>query len=673
MRWPYLNDKNMIVFLSIMLIVVIALFVTLYIRISMRIKKQDYRFTTTKKKSYLYSFYKLISKLRITKRYVKKIRKRYEIYETKDEKELGKKVAFIVIRSWIISVVIIIIAFFINRSLEMFMTAITVVYLANALLINSAVEKAIIKFLVVFAAYIDNMSHYYYKYNTIEDALYQSSIDAKEPVKAHVERIFNILTSENIEEEINRYRAVIPNRHVKQFLSLCEKLSINGDRKVDGESLFVTNLTQLKKEINSEINDRNKIISRFRSLSLLTITPMFFLTTMKNWAISNVPTLKDYYSSIYGIGLFILIYLATIFIFNMLSILKFQGELEVKKHPYLKKILKIKCFDLITTNYTMRNYGLTLRTQKLIRKAAETITVKEFVLKQIICSLVTVMICISVSLTAHHNKRENLVNYVDNLTSASTSASDKQIEEIKDAVKAYTNKYKGREVRIEDVEGDLIAEGIIKNKMIMTITAEEVTSRVNAYNREYFKWYELLISIIVGTISFYSPYIFLQIRKRLIEMHMQDEVIQFQALIYMLMHFERTSVEEILTSMEDYAVAFKTSISECLNDFSSGEIDALVELKEKESYEPFRKLVDNLIMCDSIEMKKAFGEVLVDRKIYQDKREVQNEIIINQKTVIGTAISWIPFALSIVFYLILPFLTESMNEFVNYANQIQNM
>lgn len=663
----------MIVILSILLIVAIVIFVCLYIKISKQIRKSDYRFTATRKKSYLYSFYKVISKLRITKRYVRKTRKRYEIYETKDEKELGKKVALIVIRAWLISIAIISIALLINRSLVMFMTAMTVVYLVNALLINSAVEKAIVKFLVVFAAYIDNMSHYYYKYATIEDALYQSSLDAKEPVKAHVERIYNILTSENIEVASSRYRVVIPNHHVKQFLSLCEKLSVNGDRKVDGESLFVTNLTQLKKEINSEINDRNKIISRFRGLSLLTITPMFFLTTMKNWAIHNVPSLRDYYSSIYGIGLFILIYIATILIFNMLSILKFQGELEVRKHPYLKRLLKIKFFDLITTNYTTRNYGKTLRTQKLIRKAADTITVKELVFKQIICSLVTVTICISVSLIGHHNKREDLVNYVDNLTNASTSASDKQIKEIKDAVRTYTNKYKGREVKLEDIEGDLIAEGIIKNKMIMTITAEEVLSRVNAYNREYYKWYELLISSVMAIVSFYAPYVFLQIRKRLIEMHMQDEVIQFQALIYMQMHFERTSVEEILTSMEEYAVAFKQSISECLNDFSSGEIDALVALKDKESYEPFRKLVDNLIMCDSIEMKKAFSEVLVDRKIYQDKREVQNEIIIDQKSVIGVAISWIPFALAIVLYLILPFLTESMNEFVNYANQIQNM
>lgn len=663
----------MIILLSVLLIIVIIVFTVMYIHIKQRIKKEKYRYSATRKKSYLYSFYKYIAKLRITKRYVRKIRKRYEIYESKEEKELGKKVALIVLRSWLISALIICIAILMNRSLVMVLTAITVVYLVNSLLINSAVEKAMIKFLVVFEAYIDNMSHYYYRYSTIEDALYQSSLDAKRPVKDHVEKIYNILTSENIEEEISKYRAVVPNRHVKQFLSLCEKLSMNGDRKVNGESLFVTNLTQLKKEINCEINDRRKIIARFRGLSLLTIAPMFFLTAMKEWAISNVPTLREYYSSVYGIGLFILIYLVTVVVFNILNMLRVQGQLDEKKHPYLKRLLKIRVLDQITTNYSVHNYGKTLRTQNLIRKAAETITVKELILKQVIYSLITLMICISVSLTVHHNKRTDLIHYVDNFSSASSSASEKQIDEIKDAVKTYTNKYKGQEVSLEQVEGDLIAEGVIKNKMIMTITAEEVTSRVKAYNSEYYKWYELLISCFIAVLAFYSPYIALIIRKQLMEMHMQDEVIQFQALIYMQMHFERTSVEDILTSMEDYAIVFKQSISECLNDYSSGEIDALEALKEKESYEPFKKLVDNLIMCDSIEMKKAFGEVLVDRKIYQDKREVQTEILIDQKTVIGVAISWIPFILSMVLYLILPFLTESMNEFVNYANQIQSM
>lgn len=664
----------MIIFLFILLAITIVVFSFLYEILRKRVaKREKYKFVAQTRKSYLYSFYKIISKLRITKRYVNRIRKRYEIYSTKNQKELGKSVALIVIRSWLISSLLLIIAMIVQRSLFMFFTSFTVVYLVNVMIVNNAVEKTELKFLSMFEDYIDNMSHYYYKFTTIEDALYQSSLDVQEPIKSHVERIYSILLSEKYEEEISKYRMVIPNRYIKQFLSLCEKLYMYGDRKIDGESLFITNLTQLKKEINVDINNRNKLIAKLRGLSVLSIAPMFCLTWMKSWATSNVPTLKDYYSGVFGIGLVIIIYLATIFIFNILSILRFQSQLDVKKHPILKKLLMNKLLDNMTTNYTEKNYGKTLRTQKLIRKAAETITVKELILKQVLYSIVTIVICITVSLVVHKNKRSDLLVYVDNLTNVSTSANDKQIEHIKDTVKNYTNKYKGKEVTEEKIKRDIIAEGIIKNKAIMTITAEEISKRLKNYNSEYFKWYELVISFFISLVAFYIPHLMLTIKKKVIEMHMQDEVIQFQAIIFMMMHLGRISIEEILTSMEDYAIAFKQSISECINDYSSGEIEALRQLKEKESYEPFKKIVDNLIMCDSVDMKKAFSEILVDRKIYQDKRKVQTEILIDNKTIIATAISWVPFAISMIFYLILPFLTESMNEFVNYSNQIKNM
>ncbi len=131
-------------------------------------------------------------------------------------------------------------------------------------------------------------------------------------------------------------------------------------------------------------------------------------------------------------------------------------------------------------------------------------------------------------------------------------------------------------------------------------------------------------------------------------------MIQFHSIILMLMHFDRMTIETILVWLENFADIFKKSIRECMNDLQSGDLEVLEELKRKEPYEPFVKLIENLQISDKIGISKAFDEIAVERFHYQEKRKLENEIYINDRSLLGKVIAFIPFFITIGLYLIIP-------------------
>jgi hypothetical protein len=184
-------------------------------------------------------------------------------------------------------------------------------------------------------------------------------------------------------------------------------------------------------------------------------------------------------------------------------------------------------------------------------------------------------------------------------------------------------------------------------------------------------WQEVLLSCLVAITSYWFPYWMILYRRKIIQMSMEDEIIQYQSVIMMLMYIKRISVLSILELMEGFAVIFKDSIQDCINDYNAGDIEALEEMKEKEAFEPFKSMVDSFLISDKIGIEKAFDEITSDHIYYQDKRKQENEMNLSKKVVIGKIIAYVPVILTIGFYLIVPFVVESFRELLTYTEEMK--
>ncbi len=670
-----MSNRQMIQLLLYALLLMVPLFAFILYQYRRFIteKNKDAIFIENKKSNarYLYASYQLFSQWVLTKFYIVKLRKRFEMLQPGDEVAVVQDTMKTAFKIWGISGLLIVTAAFTDISFYMLLVTISLVYIINSFITYNSVNQAEIKLRKQNIPLLENIRHYFYQSHMVEEAIYETIPKMENPILIHVEKMYQVLTDKNQEEAVIKFNDTVPNKYLKLLLSLCITTMKFGDRTVEGQSLFLKNISNLKVDILSDIQKKEKINHKLSGLVFIAVLPMYFLKVIEHWAIGNLVELEHYYKGAYGIILSIIICAGSLLIYSFLNHAKETDHVDQKDYVILNKLANMKLIRRFLNGYYDNNYGKMLAIEEMLRRMGESITGKLYILQRVILGIVAFVFCLGVSLTIHHNNRSDYLYNTNNLVSFSSAASEKELEVIKATITKYTVQYKGKAVTKKMIEKDLLAEGMIKNKILMTMTAEEVVSRVIKYNGEYFKWYELIIIVVISLVAYFVPYWMLLFRKRLMVMRMEDEVIQFHSIILMLMHNERMSAQDVLEWIESFAVIFRASITECLNNYAAGDIKALEELKSKEPFEPFAKLVDNLLMCDKIRLEKAFDEVLIERKIFQEKRKQEDDIYIDNKSALSTFLAFIPLVTVIIFYITVPFVVESLTQLYSCFSQMQ--
>ena len=143
-------------------------------------------------------------------------------------------------------------------------------------------------------------------------------------------------------------------------------------------------------------------------------------------------------------------------------------------------------------------------------------------------------------------------------------------------------------------------------------------------------------------------------------MDMEDEVIQYQTIVLILMHVDGMLVDTVLDWLERFSFCFRQSIQECIINLEYSTRKALQKMKNQETFPPFRRFVDNLLMVEDEDILTAFSEIETDREYYKEKRKTDNEIISTQKAEVGKIVAFVPLILTLVVYMIVPFALYSL-------------
>ena len=188
-----------------------------------------------------------------------------------------------------------------------------------------------------------------------------------------------------------------------------------------------------------------------------------------------------------------------------------------------------------------------------------------------------------------------------------------------------------------------------------TAAAKRIMEKISVVNSEYLSWLEVLGAMIIAMLAYMAPIWMLKFQKKMRQIEMEDEVMQFHTIILMLMRIERVNVEIILEWLERYSNIFKDPISKCVNDYESGPWEALEAMKEEVNYQEFIRIVESLqAAVEKIPIKDAFDELETERDYYQARRKESNERLISKKGMIGKVIGFAPMVLLFVGYLIIP-------------------
>ena len=601
------------------------------------------------------------------KAYLLKIRRRLEINNLDDEFTTRLQASKIITKALaiIIPLTIILIAITHSNILLMFIVLIFEAFIIDNLT-DSMVNKLDNQLLIQQIDFFAKMRHAYHETNMVAEAIYQTAQESEYvEISRQAEQIYNILNSSDPETELEKYYDIAPNNYIKEFAGISYLTQEFGDRKTDNTSLYLTNLENITQEMQLEILKRDKLNYVFQSLSFIAIAPTILLEPIRKWAISNFSFTKSFYDGKQGMYVQILIMVVTFICYILIRKLKDNGSTKItenNQNPWEEKLYKKKpikrMVDLVMPIEGTKEFR---KIQKQIKDAGSKKKIRWLYIDKIVVAIIAFVVSIGVFWGVHRLE----INYiyteptVDYNLIGQLSGKDelKAIEKTK-RQNVILNKFRGKsKTTQQEIQKEMKRTKEYRDfkDTDMEKESKQIYDKLQKLNAEYLKWFEVLLAILFAAIAYASPSWLLVFQIKLRRMLMEDEVMSFQTIILMLMKIERVDVEMILEWLERYADIFKEQINRCLNNYESGAWEALEEMKDEVTYEPFIRIIESLqSSVERVPIKEAFEELDSDRQYYRDKRKETNERLVNEKGRIGKVIGFAPMVITFVGYLIVP-------------------
>ena len=673
----------------------LAIIVVAYLMLRKKMQNSDVKrinslINDTKEKRYsLDVFYqKLYIKFQKTpfiKRYLYKIRRRLEINNLDDEYLTRMQTAKIIFRAVILVTLLTIGVVVVthNNLLLMGIILIFELFIIDTLT-DSMVDKIDNNLLLQQIDFFAALRHSYHETNMVGEAIYVTAQDTDAvEVSRQAEKIFEILNSSDPETELEKYYDVAPNNYLKEFAGISFLTQEFGDRKVNGESLYLKNLENITQEMQLEILKRDKLDYTFKSISVISIVPVLFLEPLKNWATNNFGFTVAFYEGKSGMLVQLGVILLTIISYIMIRKLKDNGSVkrvEDTQNPWQEKLYKNKLIKKVVDMFMPKQHTAQERKEKrLLQDAASKQKLHWLYVSRLAMSILAFIGAIITIIALHAiqvnfqytnptsdydligtaeggelkkakatTERQNKV--LDKLRGPGKTVDDKEIKKVMSKIKDYADK----------------SDTDIKKEI------KQIKKKLNIINKEYISWIEILIAFVVGYLGYMAPYLIIKFQVKLRIMEMEDEVMQYQVIILMLMRLERVDVEMILEWLDRYADIFKEQISKCLNNYESGAYEALEEMKEEVTYQEFIRIIESLQSAvEKVPIKEAFEELESDRDYYRDKRKETNARLIDKKGRIGKAVGFAPMVVMFVGYLIFPLMYIGMTSMSSVFTSLQ--
>ena len=673
----------------------LAIIVVAYLMLRKKMQNSDVKrinslINDTKEKRYsLDVFYQKLyikfQKAPFIKRYLYKIRRRLEINNLDDEYLTRMQTAKIIFRAVILVTLLTIGVVVVthNNLLLMGIILIFELFIIDTLT-DSMVDKIDNNLLLQQIDFFAALRHSYHETIMVGEAIYVTAQDTDAvEVSRQAEKIFEILNSSDPETELEKYYDVAPNNYLKEFAGISFLTQEFGDRKVNGESLYLKNLENITQEMQLEILKRDKLDYTFKSISVISIVPVLFLEPLKNWATNNFGFTVAFYEGKSGMLVQLGVILLTIISYIMIRKLKDNGSVkrvEDTQNPWQEKLYKNKLIKKVVDMFMPKQHTAQERKEKrLLQDAASKQKLHWLYVSRLTMSILAFIGAIITIIALHAiqvnfqytnptsdydligtaeggelkkakatTERQNKV--LDKLRGPGKTVDDKEIKKVMSKIKDYADK----------------SDTDIKKEI------KQIKKKLNIINKEYISWVEILIAFVVGYLGYMAPYLIIKFQVKLRIMEMEDEVMQYQVIILMLMRLERVDVEMILEWLDRYADIFKEQISKCLNNYESGAYEALEEMKEEVTYQEFIRIIESLQSAvEKVPIKEAFEELESDRDYYRDKRKETNARLIDKKGRIGKAVGFAPMVVMFVGYLIFPLMYIGMTSMSSVFTSLQ--
>lgn len=526
---------------------------------------------------------------------------------------------------------------------------------------------------------------YYTQTKMVDEAIFESMQFVGPEMKVQADRMYQILTSADPTEELNKYDEVAPNEFLKIVAGLAVTIKEQGDRIVNGKgSAFLQGLTAVNQLLNSEILLRSKLSYRVRYSNLIALIPVFLALPLQNWGISTFPIMETFYTSRLGFLAEILVYGVAILCY--LLIRKISEITEAKYRTKIKKIqLEKWLFEKVGFVRTLaivfspaENTKQHLVLSKLLKDANSPLKVEWLTIQRMLIALGVVLLVVAGLSFGHaREKHSSLYSTVpqslmtgnvpeqEMLELEERAAFDRRVIEDLQEMEGLTPEklqtYVAKQLGVTDLED---------KQFKATVT--RITDKWMDVENAFLKWWEILIAFVVAFGAAQIPILILHFQRNIRYKDMENEVYRYLVILNILKEFERTSVFTLLTWLERFGIIFKEPLQEVIQDYDAGPEEALDKLSDQVSFEPFQQIVERLkLAVIRISVFESFNDIEMEREYYLEQREEANYRSLNSKGMWANKLAMAPLYTLTFLYVVTPLVYLAFSESVELFAEIQ--
>ena len=456
-------------------------------------------------------------KIPFLKRYVAKLRRKLEIMNVDDEYLTRKQTAKIILNAILIIVplTILIIVFTHGNKFLLAIILIFEVFLIETMM-SGMVDKLDTKLLKQQVSFFAEIRHAYHEFNMVEEAIYEVSQKDQLEISRQGEKIYEILTSDDPETELEKYYDIAPNSYLKEFAGVSFLTREFGDRKdSNGATLYLKNLNNITEEMQIEILKREKLDYVFQSLSVISLIPVLCIQPLKNWAVSNFPFTASFYEGKLGFIMQLLLIVLTFICYILTRKLKDNGsiksefgdparvwQMRLYKNPIVKKIV-----DLFIPKRGTKDYK---KDVNLLKDAASKQKIQTFYINRILICIAVFFISL-VLFTQIHNIA---VDYIyESPTSEISMLGGMSEKQEKAAIKLteqdnyFLDKFKNKNLTLEQIKIEIKNSDYYEDATDEEIkkAAERIDGKLKVVNKEYLKWFEWILASVFALARIFWP------------------------------------------------------------------------------------------------------------------------------------------------------------------------
>lgn len=630
--------------------------------------------------------YRICMHIPLVKSYILRLRQRISVVHPYDEIALRletMKLAAVISGTVGITALLLIWS---NSSIGFILMILLGCIVIHDLLIEIFINRLERRLLVQSVELFSHVRHHYQQHGMVDEAIYEGAESAGPEIALHTHRIYHALVSKDPEEELERYYESAPNRYLKAFAGISRLVMEFGDYARKKSSIYLLGLSSLTREIQLEILRRDKLDYLLKGLNVIALAPVFFAKPIERWARGNFPAMDQFYTSKLGFITKISIYVIIVVAYVLLQKLQQHRETDYRagtdKRSWEERLYRIPLVRRLALIMAPRpGTPAFARQMRLLKESNTRLKLEWFVVRRLALFVLTFGLVLSTAVFLHIQARHQLlyapVPEQQSLFGQMNEAQLQQAELRADQDRRWMMQLEMSPGADQSQAEKLIEESGVQgmNREQIRAAADRVLEKLERFDREYLKWWELVLAIAAGFVAYAFPLWMLYFHRKVRNMEMRHEVYQFMTVISILRGMERISVEGILEWLNRFAVIFKVPIQKCLLHYEHGAGLALTELKEDVWFPDFQRLVDKLMLAvDKVPIKEVFDEDLDGEMAFSfEQRRQEYEALIDTKAGWGRMIGFTPMYALIFLYLVIPLIGMSFAQMSIYYEQIQRL